>query len=348
MWSKLEDKTLPLQNQGHANCTTNKECTGFSCQGIYQGKDINFGVRVLPCKSTPGVEIFGYAPQYNAQNFSHVFTHRDTYEVPGALLNVSMLPSDGVKPGAESLIKGMLEVHLKMNHQTDTLTFGLTAKACINATCIFSKPLFNNTEIPVPDCPNDIPSDPGFDHRHHGVEVKPVKVSSVCSMSDIEACGLNQVCRQQQIGSKTGICSCLPGFSINEADRTCISIKEEEKKLHSEQINRPKKSTASLPVSSSADNSRSSILQRRSDTNGGAIAAVVVSLLAVLVVIGVGIGIVMRTRIGTRLRAHMTNTPYGDVAAAAGSTSAPGGGGATQMGSTTTLQSNMTSRQNFA
>ena len=36
MWSKLENKTLPLQNQGHANCTTNPDCTGFSCKGIYQ------------------------------------------------------------------------------------------------------------------------------------------------------------------------------------------------------------------------------------------------------------------------------------------------------------------------
>ena len=36
MWSKLENKTLPLQNQGHANCTTNDECTGFTCNGIYQ------------------------------------------------------------------------------------------------------------------------------------------------------------------------------------------------------------------------------------------------------------------------------------------------------------------------
>ena len=36
MWSKLENKTLPLQNQGHANCTTNPKCTGFTCKGVYQ------------------------------------------------------------------------------------------------------------------------------------------------------------------------------------------------------------------------------------------------------------------------------------------------------------------------
>ena len=36
MWAKLENKTLPLQDQGHANCTTNSDCTGFACKGIYQ------------------------------------------------------------------------------------------------------------------------------------------------------------------------------------------------------------------------------------------------------------------------------------------------------------------------
>ena len=36
MWAKLENKTLPLQDQGHANCTTNSDCTGFTCKGIYQ------------------------------------------------------------------------------------------------------------------------------------------------------------------------------------------------------------------------------------------------------------------------------------------------------------------------
>ena len=41
MWAKLENKTLPLQDQGHANCTTNADCTGFTCKGIYQVSQIN-------------------------------------------------------------------------------------------------------------------------------------------------------------------------------------------------------------------------------------------------------------------------------------------------------------------
>ena len=36
MWGKLENRTLPLQNQGHADCAVNKECTGFMCKGKYQ------------------------------------------------------------------------------------------------------------------------------------------------------------------------------------------------------------------------------------------------------------------------------------------------------------------------
>ena len=36
MWGKLENRTLPLQNQGHADCAVNDECTGFMCKGQYQ------------------------------------------------------------------------------------------------------------------------------------------------------------------------------------------------------------------------------------------------------------------------------------------------------------------------
>ena len=36
MWGKLENRTLPLQNQGHADCSVNDECTGFMCKGQYQ------------------------------------------------------------------------------------------------------------------------------------------------------------------------------------------------------------------------------------------------------------------------------------------------------------------------
>ena len=61
-----------------------------------------------------------------------------------------MLPSNLIT-GANPLIKGLkgrLEVHLKVNHENNTLILGLTAKACVNSTCLFTKPVFNRTEIP--------------------------------------------------------------------------------------------------------------------------------------------------------------------------------------------------------
>ncbi len=40
-------------------------------------------MRVLPCQRTPGIEIYGHAPQINSKNFSHVFNHKELYNVPG-------------------------------------------------------------------------------------------------------------------------------------------------------------------------------------------------------------------------------------------------------------------------
>ena len=36
MWSHLENKTMPLQDQGHATCRTNDECSGFTCEGHFK------------------------------------------------------------------------------------------------------------------------------------------------------------------------------------------------------------------------------------------------------------------------------------------------------------------------
>ena len=43
----------------------------------------------MPCQQPPGVEIYGSAPQFNAKNFSHIFTHKAEYEVPGKLHLIS-------------------------------------------------------------------------------------------------------------------------------------------------------------------------------------------------------------------------------------------------------------------
>ena len=36
MWSHLENKTMPLQDEGHATCRTNDECSGFTCEGQFK------------------------------------------------------------------------------------------------------------------------------------------------------------------------------------------------------------------------------------------------------------------------------------------------------------------------
>ena len=50
---------------------------------LFQDQGLSFGMRVLPCNDEPGVQIFGYAPQFSAKNFSHVFSHEDQYDIPG-------------------------------------------------------------------------------------------------------------------------------------------------------------------------------------------------------------------------------------------------------------------------
>ena len=40
-----------------------------------QDSPVMFGMRVLHCQEPPGLELFGHAPQFNANNFSHVFKH---------------------------------------------------------------------------------------------------------------------------------------------------------------------------------------------------------------------------------------------------------------------------------
>ena len=67
----------------------------------------------------------------------------------GAILNSSMLAASAVHPASETAqIKGRLEVHLEMNTDKHEMTMGLFIKACINATCLFRKKVFDATTIP--------------------------------------------------------------------------------------------------------------------------------------------------------------------------------------------------------
>ena len=53
--------------------------------------------------------------------------------------------------------------------------------------------------------------------------------------------------------------------------------------------------------------------RRDEASNNGTIAAVAVSLMMVLIMIGVGFFVATKTTVGTRMRARLTNTPYGDI-----------------------------------
>ena len=60
-----------------------------------------------------------------------------------------MLAASAVHPASETAqIKGRLEVHLEMNTDKHEMTMGLFIKACINATCLFRKKVFDATTIP--------------------------------------------------------------------------------------------------------------------------------------------------------------------------------------------------------
>jgi len=312
MWAKLENKTLPLQDQGHANCTTNADCTGFTCKGIYQDRGLDFGLQVMPCSTPPGVKIFGSAPQFNAKNFSHVFVHGNDYEIPGAILNSSILPASAVHPSSETAqIKGRLEVHLKMDTDTHEMTMGLFIKACINATCLFRRKVFDGTTIPVPQCNNNIKSADDDLNK---------KAGDLCNINEMFSCGENQVCLQLQPDNNMGRCQCLQGYDKQD-DGSCMSLPEEDKMLAKQREELKKHNIEDqkpLPIAKD-----SGFIREKTNLNpapqvgggnsGGAIAAGVVSVLIVILLVTGFAYMITRTRLLPRLRAQITNKPYDDI-----------------------------------
>ncbi len=59
-----------------------------------------------------------------------------------------MLPTSAVHPSANQEVTGRLEVKLKMKEDSNHMILGLKAKACVRQTCLFDKPVFEDTEIP--------------------------------------------------------------------------------------------------------------------------------------------------------------------------------------------------------
>ena len=92
-----------------------------------------------------------YKPLVKSQSAARGFSHLTnfSYFFAGAILNSSMLAASAVHPASETAqIKGRLEVHLEMNTDKHEMTMGLFIKACINATCLFRKKVFDATTIP--------------------------------------------------------------------------------------------------------------------------------------------------------------------------------------------------------
>jgi len=292
MWSHLENQTMPLQDQGHATCTTNDQCSGFSCHGEFKENPVTFGMRVLYCQEPPGLELFGHAPQFNAQNFSHVFKHGSRYEIPGVFLNQQALDLEGAPrlPMMPSDVPGLnlyFVVTMEPVPGKETLNCGLEIQACVNTSvvqndlvkklhgeemCIIKKPIFNNTEIPVPRCQSE--------NKYPA----KVLVGEVCNVNEVGQCGEHMTCVQASEESEMGKCECLSSYR-QQADRTCVE---------------------NLPLAGPQPSVQ--------EASGGAQVGVAVICLLILVVVSVlGVILVRRYRLLPRFKARLTNTPYEDI-----------------------------------
>ena len=79
--NKIEGFSFLTESQLNSFCNLNVNCHFYLFS--FQERGIDFGLEVMPCSDPPGVKIFGYAPQFNAKNFSHIFVHGNDYEIPG-------------------------------------------------------------------------------------------------------------------------------------------------------------------------------------------------------------------------------------------------------------------------
>jgi beta-lactamase regulating signal transducer with metallopeptidase domain len=88
-------------------------------------------------------------------------------------------------------------------------------------------------------------------------------------------------------------------------DDLAVEKKRQQRISSSQSARQPKAHNPAelLPVTSDKEESRG---------GGGAVAAIVL-LLGIVAVVGVGAFLIFRTRLAPRLRARLTNTPYGDI-----------------------------------
>lgn len=126
------------------------------------------------------------------------------YEIPGVFLNQKTLDMDGESlpklPMMPSDVPGLnlyFLVSMEPMPGGKTLNCGLEIQACVNTSvvdnemvrrlhgdemCVINKPIFNDTEIPVPECEETYPA--------------KVLVGEMCNVNEIGQCGEHMTCVQ--------------------------------------------------------------------------------------------------------------------------------------------------------
>ena len=106
--------------------------------------------------------------------------------------------------------------------------------------------------------------------------------------------------------------------------QTCLSKRDDElaaekERATQEQSARQPKShdPSGLPITSGGDGEED-VASGEGERGGGSAVAGVVIFLIVVAVVGVGAFVILRTRLAPRLRARLTNTPYGDIVGGTG------------------------------
>ena len=98
-----------------------------------------------------------------------------------------------------------------------------------------------------------------------------------------------------------------------------MAAAEREKATKQQSARQPKSHDppGGLPIVSGDAEEDGDVASAAEGGEGSAVAGVVVFLIVVAVV-GVGAFVILRTRLAPRLRARLTNTPYGDIVGGAG------------------------------
>ena len=122
------------------------------------------------------------------------------------------------------------------------------------------------------------------------------------------------------------ISSVMPApITLHLSFQTCLSKRddelaaEKERETRQQSARQPKSHDPSgLPITTGGEpRSPEDLASADGGGEGSAVAGVVIFLIVVAVV-GVGAFVILRTRLAPRLRARLTNTPYGDIVGGTG------------------------------